>query len=233
MLLVTALTTVVAIAARFLWTFPVAYVPRWLSKQLAARDPIPPWQVPFMVAFTGIRGVVSLAAALAIPIATSDGRPFPHRDLFLFVTFGVIVITLVGQGLSLPRLIRRLGLARGGVEERRLELEQQRAARAQVLDSAARMLEQIAVERELPEDVVHQVQTHIEDQRRQVPEDLGDSLALARSIAELRAELIGEQRRVLHQLLREGRLSDESRRRLERDLDLEEETLCHRSDRVL
>lgn len=233
MLLATALTTGIAIAARFLWTFPATYLPRWMSKKLAARDPSPPWQAPFMISFTGIRGVVSLAAALAIPITTSDGRPFPHRDAFLFVTFGVIVITLVGQGLSLPRLIRRLGLARGGAEERRLELEQQRVARAEVLESAARMLEQIAAERELSADVVHQVKTHIADQRRQVPGDIGDGLALARSIAGLRAELIGEQRRVLHQLLREGRLSDESRRQLERELDLEEEALCHRSDLAL
>jgi CPA1 family monovalent cation:H+ antiporter len=233
MLLVTALTTMVAVAARYAWTFPATYVPRWMSKKLAARDPVPPWQAPFMVSFTGIRGVVSIAAALAIPMATSDGRPFPHRDMFLFVAFGVIVITLVGQGLFLPRLIRRLGLARGGAEERRLELEQQRLAREQVLDSAARMLDQIAAERELPADVLHQVQARIADQRRQVPRDVGDSLALERSIARLRAELFGEQRRVLHQLLREGRLSDEARRRLERDLDLEEETLCHRSDLAL
>jgi CPA1 family monovalent cation:H+ antiporter len=233
MLLATALTTMIAIAARFMWTFPVVYVPRWISKKVASRDPAPPWQVPFIIAFTGIRGVVSLAAALAISVTTRDDRPFPHRDLFLFITFGVIVITLVGQGLALPRLIRRLGLARGGEEERRLELEQQRAAQEQVLESAARVLEQIAAERELPDDVVHQVQTHIENQRRQVPRDIGDSLALARSIAELRAELIGEQRRVLHQLLREGKLSDESRRQLERDLDLEEESLRHRSDLAL
>jgi monovalent cation/hydrogen antiporter len=233
MLLATALTTAIAIAARFLWTFPVAYAPRWMSKKLAARDPMPPWQAPFMVAFTGIRGVVSLAAALAIPMTTSDGRPFPHRDTLLFVAFGVIVITLVGQGLSLPRLIRRLGLARGGEDERRLELQQQRAARAHVLESTARVLDQIAAERELPDDVVRQVQMHIADQRRQIPGDVADSLVLARSIVELRAELIGEQRRVLHRLLREGKLSDESRRRLERDLDLEEETLRHRTDLAL
>src|SRR5262249_15117849 len=150
LLLVTALTAVIAIAARFLWTFPAIYVPRWISKQLAARDPAPPWQTGFMVAFTGIRGVVSLAAALAIPIVTRDGRPFPHRDMFLFVAFSIILITLIGQGLSLPRLIRRLDLARGGAEEGRLELEQQRAARHQVIDSAEQMLEQIAAERAVP-----------------------------------------------------------------------------------
>jgi CPA1 family monovalent cation:H+ antiporter len=233
MLLATALTTAVAIAARFAWTFPVAYVPRWISRKLAARDPAPAWQVPFMIGFTGVRGVVSLAAALAIPTTLLDGGPFPHRDLFLFVAFGVILVTLVGQGLALPPLIRMLGLARGGEEESRLELEQQRAAREQVLDSAARRFEQVAAERALPDDVVRQVENHIAVQRRQIPSDLGDGLALIQSITELRAELIGEQRRVLHQLLRDGKLSDESRRLLERDLDLEEEALRHRTDLAL
>ena len=233
LLLVTALTALIAIAARFLWTFPAVYVPRWISRQLAARDPAPPWQTAFMVAFTGIRGVVSLAAALAIPIATRDGRPFPHRDMFLFVAFSFIVITLIGQGLSLPRLIRRLDLARGGEEEGRLELAQQRAARHHVLDTAARTLELIAAERAVPDDVLSEVQAHLADQRRHVPGDTEDHLALAHSTAELRAELIGEQRRVLHALLRDGKLSDESRRRIERELDLEEEALRHRSDLAL
>jgi len=70
--------TSIAIAARFLWTFPVAHAPRWISKRLAARDRAPPWQTPFMLALTGIRGVVSLAAVLAIPMITGDGRPVPQ-----------------------------------------------------------------------------------------------------------------------------------------------------------
>ena len=233
LVLVTALTAVIAIAARFVWTFPAVYVPRWISKRIVARDPAPPWQTAFMAAFTGIRGVVSLAAALAVPIATRDGRPFPHRDMFLFVAFSVILITLIGQGLSLPRVIRRLDLARGGEQESRLELEQQRAARHHVIDRAARALEQIAAARAAPDDAVREVQDHLADQRRHVPDATGDHLALACSTVELRAALIGEQRRALHQLLRDGQLSDESRRRLERELDLEEEALRHRGDLAL
>src|SRR5262249_6981883 len=99
-----------------------------------------------------------------------------------------------------------------------------------VLDTATRTLELIAVERAVPDDVVSEVQGHLADQRRHVPGDTEDHLALVRSTAELRAELIGEQRRVLHQLLRDGKLSDESRRQIERELDLEEEALRHHSD---
>ena len=120
---ITALTTVVLIVARFVWMFPATYLPRWLIPSVARRDPSPPWQCPFMLAFTGVRGVVSLAAALAIPLTLASGAPFPNRDLILVITFGVIIVTLVGLGSLLPTVIRWLGLARGGSEERLREQE--------------------------------------------------------------------------------------------------------------
>jgi CPA1 family monovalent cation:H+ antiporter len=230
MLTITGITTGIAIAVRFLWMFPATYVPRWASKKLRARDPAPGWQAPFMVAFTGVRGVVSLAAALALPMATRDGRPFPHRDLFLFVAFGVIVVTLVGQGLALPRLLQRLGLTRGGAEERERELAEERAARHHVAEIGTRRLEAIANERTIPEPVVAHVRTAIERQRHAAP-DAPDELE--QTIDDLLIEVIAEQRQVLHALLRDGKLSDESRRRLERQLDLEEEALRHGLDVVL
>src|SRR4051812_13635912 len=113
-----AIVSAVVIVARFVWMFPAIYVPRWLSASLRRRDPSPPWQWPFVLAFTGVRGIVSLAAALAIPFATADGSPFPARDLILFLTFSVIVVTLVVQGLMLPFVIRPLGLANAGRRER-------------------------------------------------------------------------------------------------------------------
>ena len=109
-----ALVCLVVIVARFVWVFPATYLPRWLSPALARRDPAPPWQWPFMLGFTGVRGIVSLAAALAIPFTMADGRPFPERDQILFLTFSVILVTLVGQGLMLPAVIRVLGLAPRG-----------------------------------------------------------------------------------------------------------------------
>ena len=118
----TVLTTLIAIAARFIWVFPATYIPRWVSASLAKHDPSPPWQGPFIIAFTGVRGVVSLAAALAIPYALNTGQPFPHRGLILFVTFGVIIITLVGLGSMLPLVVRWLGVTRIGQEERAGEI---------------------------------------------------------------------------------------------------------------
>ena len=103
--------------------FPATYLPRWLSPSLARRDPSPPWQAAFILAFVGVRGVVSLAAALAIPLVTASGAPFPYRDLILFITFGVIIVTLVGQGLLLPSIVRWLGLGRDSADERQREHE--------------------------------------------------------------------------------------------------------------
>jgi len=104
-----ALVSAVAIVVRMLWVFPATYLPRMLSRRLRARDPAPAWRSVFVVAWTGMRGVVSLAAALALPLTVArTGEPFPHRDLIIFITFVVILVTLVLQGLTLPAVIRWL-----------------------------------------------------------------------------------------------------------------------------
>ena len=95
-----AIVSLVVIVARFVWIFPLTYLPRWLIPPLARRDPSPPWQWPFIISFTGVRGIVSLAAALAIPLATADGEPFPYRDSIFFLTFCVVMVTLVFQGVG-------------------------------------------------------------------------------------------------------------------------------------
>jgi CPA1 family monovalent cation:H+ antiporter len=106
--------SLVVIVARLAWVFPASYIPRRLFPRFASRQPLPHWKSVFVIGWTGMRGIVSLAAALALP------RGFPHRDLILFITFGVILATLVLQGLTLPGLIRRLNLpaeAHGEEEE--------------------------------------------------------------------------------------------------------------------
>jgi CPA1 family monovalent cation:H+ antiporter len=230
LLAATALTALVAIIARFVWVFPSTYLPRWLSKSLARRDPSPPWRAPFVVAFTGVRGVVSLSAALALPLTTAAGQPFPFRDHILFITFGIIVITLVGEGLLLPRLLSSLGLARGGIEERAREREAELTVRMNAIDAMRSRLDELTRERRLSDGVVAQLRAREEDRMQMIPRNLGDSLELTKASAALLTELIEEERRFLFQMLREGRLTDESRRRIERELDLEEAAIASRLD---
>ena len=133
--------TLLVIVARFIWIFPATYIPRWVNPSLAKRDPSPPWQGPFTIGFVGVRGVVSLAAALAIPFALNNGQPFPHRDLILFITFGVIIITLVGQGLMLPFVVRWIGMTRIGKEEQVGAIQSELEARASALEQVEKRLE--------------------------------------------------------------------------------------------
>jgi CPA1 family monovalent cation:H+ antiporter len=234
LLIAIAVAAVIVIAARFVWVFPAVYVPRWIWRPLRARDPTPPWQWTFILGFTGVRGVVSLAAALAVPLTIESGAPFPHRDMILFATFGVIIITLVGQGLMLPSVIRWLGIANDGRSEHRRQQEAELAARSQAIDAARRHLEKIAGERKLSGDVVALLNARHDHRARFIPSDLDEGLSRIHAGNDLRLELIAEERRFLYQLLRDGKIVDESRRRLERELDLEEATiLAHRNETPL
>ena len=105
--------SIVTILIRIIWVFPSTYIPRILFKSIRQKETRPGWQPVFIVAWSGMRGVVSLASALAIPLLM-NGKPFPHRDLFLFITFVVILFTLVFQGLSLPYLIKWLKIEDDG-----------------------------------------------------------------------------------------------------------------------
>jgi CPA1 family monovalent cation:H+ antiporter len=116
--------SVVAIAVRLLWVYPGAYLPRLINKRVRRREPKPSPRQVFVVGWSGMRGVVSLAAALAIPIALPGGEGVPHRNLILCITFIVILITLVFQGLTLPWIIRWLKIeVDDGEREKRLNLK--------------------------------------------------------------------------------------------------------------
>jgi CPA1 family monovalent cation:H+ antiporter len=230
LLLLTAITAAIVIVARFVWVFPATYLPRWLIPPLRRRDPSPPWQQVFVLAFTGVRGVVSLAAALAIPFFVESGAPFPHRDLILFATFGVIIITLIGQGLTLPAVIRWLGVNRHGKAEHRREQEAELAARQEVIRASRGHLERLAQERKLSDKTVAFLNARHEHRARLIPSDLDDGLATIHESNNVRLELIAAERRFLYEMLRDGKLTDESRRRLERDLDLEEAAILARRE---
>jgi Na+/H+ antiporter len=229
LLYATALTTAIAIAARFIWVFPATYIPRWVSPALAKRDPAPPWQGPFLLGFTGVRGVVSLAAALAIPYTIANGQPFPHRDLILFITFGVIVLTLVGQGLMLPFVVQWLGLTKLGKEEHKHELKSELEARKEALKEVTARLDKAIKEHELPDGAANHLRTRNEARFQLLPLNLAEGLDQMRQTAALKLELIAAEREFIYQLLRDGKITDEARRRIEYELDLEEASVANRA----
>jgi len=218
----------VIIAARFVWMFPATYAPRWLSTSLARRDPSPPWQYPFLLAFTGVRGIVSLAAALAIPLNVADGGPFPERDLILFLTFIVILVTLVGQGLLLPAVIRWLGLANAGQQEHAADRLQEFIARRRAVEASLARLDEIEKDERLEVDLLDRLRAQHRERLRRV-DHRGQADGEHRTAQELHDQiefsLIEAERRHVNELYRRGELKDEARRRIEREIDLREAQL--------
>lgn len=216
------LVSVTVIVVRFIWVFPAAWLPRLLSQRIREHEPEPPWQSVFFIGFTGIRGVVSLAAALSIPM-TANGAPFPGRGLVLFVSFAVIIVTLVGQGSMLGWLIRKLGLDGLGRKEAARAKDEELGARIEGVRATLAHLDGLAAAGADPRAVGVLRRRHTD----RLAEFLGIADAAvpgnpAVADAELQAELIGAERRRILALHAEGRLSDEARRRIEREFDLEE-----------
>lgn len=224
-----AVTTAV-IAMRFAWVFPATYLPRRLSRRLRERDPAPPWQGPAVIGWAGMRGVVSLAAAFALP------ERMPGRDLILFVTFCVIVATLL-QGLTLPWVVRRLGVDDAGAVER---TEREVAtADHHVARVALAALLRIADDEPVPDAVVEELRGHLEERVRRAHAILGgcpgedeyddgarfddaDVLANAVTTVEVRRRLLDAERSELHRLYTAHDIDDEVLRRVQQQLDLEE-----------
>jgi Na+/H+ antiporter len=220
-------TTVAVVVARFMWVFPSLYLPRLLIPSIRRADPYPIWQRPFLVSFFGVRGIVSLAAALALPLTTATGMPFPHRDLILLLTFWVILITLVGQGLLLPPVLRWLGLGKVAEAEQKQERSAELAARRTAIDAVLRRLDQLATERNLPEPLVDSLRRrHLArlDRAESVDSEDADGALIALH-DEIEGLLIDTERQHIFGQLERGELIDEARRHIERELDLREATL--------
>jgi monovalent cation/hydrogen antiporter len=221
------LISLAVILIRILWVFPAAYLPRLVFKKVCRHDPYPKWQHVTIVAWTGMRGVVSLAAALALPLIIRDGSPFPGRDLILFLTFVVILATLVVQGLSLPLLIRRLGIKDDGSMQK-----EEREARLKANRDALNRLNEIAENDPAKADALQRLRIEYDDHIRQVegaqPESAGTPLRLFSSEYErLSHEALQVERRTILELRNQDVISDEVLRRIQRDIDLAEARLQH------
>jgi monovalent cation/hydrogen antiporter len=223
-----ALISCAAIAVRIASVFPSTYLLRLMSASMRKRNPFPVWQNVAIVAWTGMRGVVSLAAALALPLTLSDGRPFPGRDYILFITFCVILATLVLQGLSLPVLIRRLGVVDDGraiMEERTARLKANEAALAYLAE----------VDHQFPPDIVERLRVEYDDRIRQLevcasPDGDRSEGLFATSYQRLQQDALDVERRTIIRLRDEFVINDEVLRRIQSDLDHAEARLHAHQD---
>jgi monovalent cation/hydrogen antiporter len=214
------------VGVRLLWQVTVPYVTRALDRQGRRRHMRAPWSHRVVVGWSGMRGSVSLAAALALPLHTDGGDPIPGRDLVIFLTFMVILVTLVLQGLTLPYLIRALGVHDDGSDEQREEVE----ARVAAADAALARLEELGTEDWTRDDTVDRVRRQYAYRRTrfEARRDGGDVDGFEeRSVAyqRLLRELIVAQRAALVVLRKQGAISDHVMRRVERELDLEDTRL--------
>ncbi|HEY6541171.1 MAG TPA: Na+/H+ antiporter [Ktedonobacteraceae bacterium] len=217
------LISLAVIIVRIAWVFPAASLPRMFSARLRARDPYPGWRQVATVAWVGMRGGLSLAAALALPLTLTNGAPFPQRDLVIFFTFGVILVTLVGQGLSLGPIIRLLGLQRDSSLEREHALAHLVATRA-----ALSRLDELAGEEQVPQDALVRLRTHYASKLETLNEAV-EGTANVRfdghepDQKQLRREVLAAERAAVIGLRDRGRIDDETLRLVERELDLEEQ----------
>jgi hypothetical protein len=216
-----AIFSAMLILLRLMWVFPGAGV-AWLvrTRILHQRERLPRRDQIFVLGWTGMRGVVSLAAALALPVLLADGNPFPQRDLIVFLTFCVICVTLVLQGLTLPPLIRALGLAGAAgpnceeQEARRIMID---AAVSHLNDAKEKDSEEAAA---LYEDLTQHYGQRLAS-LRSVDGNPGQAAGHDRHL-ELSLEALRVERETVVRLRDEGRINDDVLRRIEHELDLSE-----------
>jgi CPA1 family monovalent cation:H+ antiporter len=208
------------ILVRIAWAFPAVYLPRILSSRIRASEGSPSWRNVVVASWTGLRGGVSLAAALAVPLTVASGAAFSYRELLLFLTFAVILATLVGQGLTLPALIRALRLTADG-DDREETLARLKATRA-----AYAALNKLAEEPWADKQIVADLRGHLKaslahheatrDQRL-----TQEQRKSAQALYRIRRELAEAQNREIIRLRNEGAINDATMHKIQRELDLQ------------
>ncbi len=216
------IVSVITILLRFIWMYPAAHIPRWLSAS-ARRDPSPGWKGPLIVSWAGMRGVVSLATALSIPLLLDNGTAFPLRNLIIFITFIVIFITLVFQGLTLPLIIRLVKLPE--IDKTMPEDEQEVKARLRLNKAAIKRLNEqygrevkenplvLTLHQELENDIsiASQSRDHGESEQEDIEQ-----------YHRVLSDIYFQQRKELYRMRKEKFFSDEVIRRMEVQLDLDD-----------
>jgi CPA1 family monovalent cation:H+ antiporter len=220
------LISALVIVLRIVWVFSATYLPYLLKPSLCPLKSDVRWQRVFIVSWSGMRGAISLAAALSIPLMAAPGVPFPRRDLIIFLTFCVIVSTLILQGLSLPGLIRYFHIDREGRKERSEAGHQEVEARRQAAEASLALLASKRKEGAYPEDLLNRLEDQYRYRHGQFRAHLGGdhdgAIAHGTHTFNVQTELIETERQVMLKLRREGIIDDRILRRVEKDLDLQE-----------
>jgi monovalent cation/hydrogen antiporter len=215
--------SLVTIVIRIAWVYPGAYLPRICSKKIREKETSPGWKSVFIIGWSGMRGVVSLASALAVPFTLTDGTNFPHRNLILFITFVVILFTLVLQGLSLPLLIRLLK-----IEVQENEEEQKLSIRLRLANAVLDYIETEYAQEVASIDAFSRLKGRyermIEITGKRLDKEEGREIAptFLPRYRQLLLELVKIQRQELTQMRRDNLFSEEMLRSKEFELDLEE-----------
>jgi monovalent cation/hydrogen antiporter len=215
------------IAVRFLWNFVITFIIRAIDRRPSQQARRAGWRTRVVGSFAGMRGAVSLAAALALPIHTDAGAPLPGRELIQFITFALILVTVVGEGLTLPLLIRRLGVVEDGAEEESEELR----ARLTIARAALERLDELEAEDWTRESTVDRVRRLYEFRQRRFKvragkiEDQDGIEEGSVRYQRMMHEIYAAQRQALVGLRNSSQISGEVMRRVERELDLEESRL--------
>jgi len=215
----------VTVVTRMVWFFSVPYLVRALDRRPSQRERRIPARNRFLLGWIGMRGAVSLAAALSLPLTINSGAPFPDRDLIQFLTFAVIFVTLVVQGLSLPTLIRRLRITDDGAAE-----TEELKARLAATKAALAQIEELSREDWTRDDTIERMRAAYDYRKRRLAARAGkieDDGYEDRSMQYQQAVqiVLGAQRDALVELRREGTISNETMNRIIRELDLEESRL--------
>lgn len=217
-----AIVSIAVIVGRIIWVYPGTYVPRWLSKSIRTKEPRPQIPLVTVVAWSGMRGVVSLAAALALPLTMAGSSPFPNRDLIIFLTFCVIFSTLVLQGLTLRPMIKWFGIK---PDDHEIKAEQD--ARLKVASSIIEHIEE-NYSLSLSDEVLNQIKTKYEIRIQRLRKDVVRQRLDESQINEfhrIQQELLDKERQMILQLRGDAKIGDEAMRRIEYELDLEETRL--------
>jgi Na+/H+ antiporter len=223
------ITVVLVVVIRFVWVFAAAYLPTLLSRNNDARRATPTWQETFLVGFTGIRGVVSLVAALSVPEMVGT-EPFPDRVLILFVTFCVILVSLVGQGAALPKVIEYLGLDKTGAAEAESAKRNEVTARVAGIRAALDRLKQLTGEGAVVRSAANLRRLHEGRLTDFVQTGEGIDGAPVAEAAGIQLQLVAAERASIASQYAGEKLTDEARRRIERELDLEDARIRHAAD---